>query len=74
MYYDPVWEIEDILLRTDENGEIIDKVILDSWERECAREELWQALENLKQAILDALRIPSIVSWLADKLEKIAGK
>lgn len=72
--YDPVWDIEDILMRADENGENVDKAMIDAWERECEREELRQATGNLKQALLEALRIPSIVSWLADKIQKLTGK
>jgi hypothetical protein len=42
--------------------------------RDREREELLEAWEHFKQTLLEALRIPSIVSWMADKLEKLAGK
>ena len=37
-------------------------------------EELLEALENYRTTMLKALGIPTIVSWLADKLNKIIGK
>lgn len=43
-------------------------------ERDHEIEDLRVAAENLKTALLEALRIPKIVSWLADKLQKITGK
>lgn len=42
--------------------------------RDRERETLHKAWENFKQALLEALGIPSIVSCLADKLEKLTGK
>ena len=42
--------------------------------RDQEREEIREAWENFKQTLLEALRIPSIVSWLAAKLEKLTGK
>jgi hypothetical protein len=42
--------------------------------RDRERETLHEAWENFKQTLLEALRIPSIVSWLAAKLEKLTGK
>ena len=69
-----LWNLEDLMLRADENGENIDKYLIDIWERECAREELLKAKENLKMTLLEAARIPSIVSWLADKIKKITRK
>jgi len=42
--------------------------------RDREREELRQALENLRQAVLEAMRIPALCSWLADKIGKITGK
>ena len=38
------------------------------------REELRQAWENMKQAVLEALGIPALVSWLARMIEKIMSK
>lgn len=42
--------------------------------RDREREELLKAWEHFKQALLEALRIPSIVSWLNDKIQKLTGK
>lgn len=38
------------------------------------REELREAWEHFKQTMLEALRITSIVSWLANKINRLTGK
>ena len=57
-----------------EQREIEAKILAAEAKRDREIEELREAWENLKLAILEALRIPSFVSWLADKLDKIIGK
>ena len=42
--------------------------------QEREREELRQAWENFKQAMLEALKIPALCSWLAGKIERIMNK
>ncbi len=42
--------------------------------RDREREELRETWEHFKQTMLEALRIPSIVSWMADKLQKLMKK
>ena len=38
------------------------------------RAALREAWEHVVMTMLEALKIPSVVSWLADKLERITGK
>lgn len=43
-------------------------------EQEAESAALREAWEHFVHTALEAMRIPSIVSWLADKLERITGK
>ena len=43
-------------------------------EQEAERAALRDAWEHFMMTLLEAMRIPSIVSWLTDKLERITGK
>lgn len=57
-----------------EQREIEAKILAAEAKRYREIEELREACEHFKQTLLKALRIPSIVSWLAAKIEKITGK
>ena len=57
-----------------EQQEIEAKILEDEAKRDREIQELLKAWENYRLTTLEALGIPSIVSWLADKLNKIIGK
>ena len=55
--------------------EAIEAMIMEAEaKQEREREELWKAWDNLKLAVLEALGIPALVCWLAEKLERIMSK
>jgi hypothetical protein len=55
--------------------EAIEAMIMEAEaKQEREREELRQAWDNLKRAVLEALGIPALVSWLAKKIERIMSK
>lgn len=43
-------------------------------QEEAARAAMQEAWENLSHAVLEALRIPALCDWLADKIERIMRK
>ncbi len=57
-----------------EQREIEAKILAAEAKRYREIEELREAWEHFKQTMLEALRIPSIVSWLADKIQKLTGE
>lgn len=43
-------------------------------EEEAQRAAMAEAWDNLVLSVLEALKIPALCDWLADKIEKITGK